>query len=160
MIFKLAPLFLLSVVFPFHYNFQIKGNLTGTKTFLFWVRQKQHRAVLSRASEMRCDEALYWPRKKEKNRADFGTAQGSDLKTSNRRNRSHLAKYPRSWETKSCIWEDLPQASDFSVLHLEGSWFKARYFSPPTLRLTCTFLLEIPHDESDNQNLPVSSQSA
>lgn len=98
--------------------------------------------------------------KNKKNRAGFRTAQGSDLQKSNRRNRSHLTKYPCSWETKSYIWEDLPQASDFSVLHLEGSWFKARYFSPLTLKLSCTFFLETSQDESDNQNLPVSSQSA
>lgn len=47
-------------------------------------------------------------------------------------------------------------SSFFSVLHLEGSWFKARCFSP-TLKLSCTFLLETSQDESDNQNLPVSS---
>ena len=43
---------------------RLKLNLTGTKTFLFRVRQKRHRAVLSRASEMWCVEALYWPGKK------------------------------------------------------------------------------------------------
>lgn len=111
---------------------------------------------------LRCDvmKRSTGPGRNKKNRAGFGTAQGSDLKKSNSRNRSHLAKYPPcSWESKSCIWEDLPQASDFSVLYLEGSWFKARYFSPPTLMQSCTFLLEIPHDDGDNQNLPVSSQS-
>lgn len=70
---------------------RLKLNLTSTKIFLFRVRQKQHRAVFSRASEMWWSALLAW--EEIKNRPITGSAQGKDLKKMKQKQQKyHLSK--------------------------------------------------------------------